>query len=247
LGSKRLLISWSPVTHGGASAFRFQLIPIRRCRYDCGMANVLNRAWWCLPAGVAANLLTIGLFTAQAQSPALSPTELVAKLRQGGYVLVMRHASSPREVPTKEVANADNTKLERQLDEAGRRGAEAMGKALRDLHIPVGEVFTSPTYRALETVKLARLANAKPVAEIGDGGQSMQNVGEAQAAWLRAQAAKAPTSGNTIIVTHMPNIALAFPAWGSVADGETVVLHPDGKRSFDLAGRIKIEEWPQLR
>jgi phosphohistidine phosphatase SixA len=159
----------------------------------------------------------------------------------------MRHASSPREVPTKEVANADNIRLERQLDEAGRTGAEAMGLALRDLRIPVGEVFTSPTYRALETVKLARFANPKPVSELGDGGQSMQNAGEAQAAWLRAQAAKVPASRNTIIVTHMPNIALAFPAWGSVADGETVVLHPDGKGGFDLVGRIKIEEWPQLR
>jgi phosphohistidine phosphatase SixA len=159
----------------------------------------------------------------------------------------MRHASSPREVPAKEVANPDNPKLERQLDEAGRRGAQAIGQALRDLHIPVGEVFTSPTYRALETVKLARLANPKPVPELGDGGQSMQRIGDAEAAWLRARAAEAPVSGNTIIVTHMPNIALAFPAWGSVADGETVVLHPDGKGGVALTGRIKIEEWPQLR
>jgi phosphohistidine phosphatase SixA len=210
------------------------------------MVSVVKRSSWCLPAGIAANLLTIGLFTAQAQSQAVSPAALVAKLRQGGYVLVMRHASSPREVPAKEVANSDNAGMERQLDEAGRRAAAAMGQALRDLHIPVGEVFTSPTYRALETVKLARLANPRPVGELGDGGQSMQKVGEAEAAWLRSRAAIVPVSGNTIIVTHMPNIALAFPAWGSVADGETVVLHPDGKGSFDLTGRIKIDEWPQL-
>ena len=54
-----------------------------------------------------------------------SPNELVKATQSGGYVLVMRHASSPREAPTKEVANTDNTKLERQLDEAGRRGATA--------------------------------------------------------------------------------------------------------------------------
>jgi hypothetical protein len=75
----------------------------------------------------------------------------------------------------------------------------------------------------------------------------MQAAGESQAAWLRSTAAKTPVSGNTIIVTHMPNIALAFPAWGSVADGETVVLHPDGKGSFDLTGRIQIDQWPQQR
>jgi phosphohistidine phosphatase SixA len=206
----------------------------------------MTRSSWCLPAAIAANLFTIGLFTPQAQSQAESPAALVAKLRQGGYVLVMRHASSPREVPAKEAANPDNTKLERQLDEAGRRGAQAMGQTLRDLHIPVGDVFTSPTYRALETVKLARLAHVRPVSELGDGGQSMQSVGEAQAAWLRSSAARIPVSGNTIIVTHSPNIALAFPAVGSVAEGETIVLHPDGKGSFDVTGRIKIEEWAQL-
>src|SRR5687767_12920091 len=73
---------------------------------------------------------------------------LVTALRQGGYVIVMRQASSPREVPTKQTADAGNVKLERQLDEAGRAGSIAMGRALRDLRIPVGEVLTSPTYRA---------------------------------------------------------------------------------------------------
>jgi broad specificity phosphatase PhoE len=76
---------------------------------------------------------------------------------QGGYVLVMRHASSPREAPSKDIANADNTKLERQLDDSGRKGATLMGEAIRALRIPIGIVLTSPTYRAMETVRLARL------------------------------------------------------------------------------------------
>jgi phosphohistidine phosphatase SixA len=159
----------------------------------------------------------------------------------------MRHASSPREVPTAQTANADNPKLERQLDEPGRAGAAAMGQALRDLKIPVGDVFTSPTYRALETVKYARLANATPVAALGDGGQSMQGVAEADAAWLRAKAAEAPARGNTIIVTHMPNLSRAFPAWGAVADGETIVVRPDRKGGDAPIGRVKIEEWSKLR
>jgi hypothetical protein len=46
-------------------------------------------------------------------------------------------------------------------------------------------------------VKFAQLTNATPVAELGDGGQSMQGVTDAQAARLRARAAQAPASGNT--------------------------------------------------
>src|SRR5262245_27986196 len=95
-------------------------------------------------------------------------------LTKGGCVVVMRHASSPREAPDKTAARPDNVNLERELDDVGRKSAAAMGKALHDLRIPVGEVLTSPTYRARETIRLARWANSKPYDELGDGGQSMQ-------------------------------------------------------------------------
>jgi phosphohistidine phosphatase SixA len=137
--------------------------------------------------------------------------------------------------------------MERQLDEAGRAGSAAMGKALRDLKIPVGEVLSSPTYRALETVRLAQLSNPQVHAELGDGGQSMQVVAETQGAWLRERATRLPKGTNTVIVTHMPNIARAFPDWGAVADGEIVVVGQDGKSAARPVGRIKIEEWSRLR
>lgn len=177
----------------------------------------------------------------------LSGTTLVSALRSGGYVIVMRHASSPRETPDKQTANPDNVKLERQLDEAGRAAATAMGRALIDLKIPVAEVLTSPTYRAMETVRLAKLPNPHPHDELGDGGQSMQGASDAQAAWFRHAVSQVPKGTNTIIVTHMPNIARAFPDWGAVADGEAVVLRPDGKGGATIVGRIKIEDWPRLR
>jgi phosphohistidine phosphatase SixA len=179
---------------------------------------------------------------------ARSAEELIGLIRQGGYVLVMRHASSPREAPTREQANPDNLKQERQLDESGRRGAAAMGEALRRLQIPIGDVLTSPAYRAMETVRLARLDRPQAVSELGDGGQSMQDVSEAQGSWLRSRVNEVPGSRNTILVTHQPNLSRAFPDWGSsVADGEIVVLRPDGRGGVAVIGRIPIEEWPRLR
>lgn len=193
-------------------------------------------------------LTMCGVATALLRLDAQAPTSdaLANNLRQSGYVLVMRHASSPRELPTKETANPDNPKLERQLDEAGRKAATAMGEALRVLRIPIGTVLTSPTYRAMETVKFAQLGSPTAVAELGDGGQSMQGVTDAQAAWLRTRVTEVPRSGNTILVTHQPNLSRAFPDWGPVADGETVVLQPDGKGGVAVVGRIPIDEWPRL-
>jgi len=177
----------------------------------------------------------------------LSGSALAKALQSGGFVIVMRHASSPREVPDKRTANPDNVKLERQLDEAGRATSTAMGKAIRELKIPIGDVWTSPTYRAMETVRLAQLPSPHPEAELGDGGQSMQGTSDAQAAWLREKVSHATAGTNTVIVTHMPNLARAFPEWGAVADGEAVVLRPDGKGGASIVGRIKIDEWPRLQ
>ena len=190
-------------------------------------------------------LLIIASVGVRAQSTPVD--EVAGRLRQGGYVLVMRHASSPRDAPTKELANPDNVNVERQLDQGGRDAAVAMGNAIRTLRIPIGTVLTSPTYRARETVRLAGLDSPVSVPELGDGGQSMQQVAQAQAVWLRKTVAVSPRSGYTLVVTHQPNLARAFPDWGSVSDGETVIVRPDGRGGITIVGRIPISEWPRLR
>jgi phosphohistidine phosphatase SixA len=172
---------------------------------------------------------------------------LAPALRQGGYIIVMRHASSPQEAPDAKTANPDNINHERQLDEKGRASAVAMGKALRELKIPIGEIFSSPTYRALETVRLLQLGRPTPVPELGDGGRSMQASAEAQSAWLRKKVEQFPAGTNILIVTHAPNMTRAFPEFTrNLADGEALIFGPDGKGGAALAARVKIEEWPQM-
>lgn len=197
---------------------------------------------------IEASVVAALLFAApSAVAQPLSGRPLVDALRRGGYVLVMRHASSPREAPDERSANRDNVGRERQLDEKGRATATAMGEALRALRIPVGDVMTSPTYRARETVRLASLTNPRPQPELGDGGQSMQGVTPAQTAWLKRKAAEFPRGTNTLLVTHLPNMSAAFPEWtGGLEDGETLVLGPDGKGGATLVARIKIDQWPHL-
>jgi len=158
-------------------------------------------------------------------------------------VIVMRHASSPREAPDKATANPDNTNIERQLDQEGRATATAMGTAIRGLKIPIGAVFSSPTYRALETVRYAQFGKPQAIPELGDNGKSMQGGTEAQAAWLRKQVTELPKGTNTLIVTHMPNMSRAFPdATKGLADGEALVFGPGGT----VLARVKIEDWPKL-
>ena len=208
----------------------------------------VRTARFCLKGLRLIAILAGVLVTGTAQADTLSGTALVTALRQGGYVLVMRHTSSPPTPPTARSAEYDNTKLERQLDETGRSSTQAMGKAIKTLGIPVGEVWSSPTYRALETVRLASLPNPTTAVELGDGGQSMQAISKNQTVWLQAKVAERPHAGtNTIIVTQFPNILEVFGQNSSgLTEGEALIVRPGGAGTDEIVGRVKSEKWPAL-
>jgi hypothetical protein len=87
-------------------------------------------------------LIGVLLFGRAAGEP-LPKAELLASLRHGGLVILMRHASSPRVAPDAAHANRDNVTAERQLDDSGVASARAMGEALHRLHVPIGAVLDS--------------------------------------------------------------------------------------------------------
>lgn len=192
--------------------------------------------WW---------LAVVTLVTAVAsQAQTLSGAALVKALQAGGHVIVMRHASSPSQIPEK--PNSDNVPPERQLDELGRRTATAMGEALRRLKIPIGETLTGPAYRTRETARLLGLPDSRPIAELGEGLTPMQGVSKAQTEWLQKKVRDVPRGTNTVLITHVPNVTAAFPDSPAVDQGEAIVFGPDGKGGTRVVGRIKIDEWPGL-
>jgi phosphohistidine phosphatase SixA len=193
-------------------------------------------------------LLGACLLVAAAALAQPSREELVSALRQGGHVIVMRHASSPRTPPEVADAHPDNTARERQLDAAGRDTAAAMGAALRKLRIPIGEVLSSPTFRAAETVRYLAIEEAVLVPELGDGGDSMQPDREGvRSRWLAERAGRLPPAGtNILVVTHLPNLAGAFGEQASdMGDGEALIIRPKGGVA-NIVGRVPIAEWPLL-
>jgi phosphohistidine phosphatase SixA len=192
--------------------------------------------------------LATSLLTPGALAQRLVGSELVDALKKGGYVIVLRHARSPREAPDERTANPDNTTRERQLDQVGREDAMTIGKAMRELGIPMGTVLTSPTYRARETVRFAGWDNAQVVPELGDRGQSMQGVTDVEGAWLRKRVTQFSPRTNTILVTHLPNITRAFPTEAEgIEDGDALVFGPSPGGAATVIGRIEVGEWRTLK
>ena len=196
-----------------------------------------------LPLAVAVSGLPFGRSDAQ-MMPGLP---LLDGLRKGGYVLVMRHANSPAMPPAKAQADAENVKLERQLDQMGRDTAKAMGESFKRLRIPVGDVISSPTYRARLTSQLAFGVAPKTAPELDEGAEGMaSNADKARVAWLQKAIGVPPAAGkNTILVTHLPNISGAFDI--PAQSGEVLIFRPGGANAATPLARVKIGDWPTLK
>ena len=88
--------------------------------------------------------------------PKADPARLVEQLREGGLVIYFRHSATE----TSGVAEANGVDVsrcdtQRSLTPAGKAQATAIGRAFTALHIPVGEVLSSPFCRCKETAELA--------------------------------------------------------------------------------------------
>ena len=93
------------------------------------------------------------LLTSQAHADPLTAA-LLAQLRQGGFILYFRHSETPNYIDPHE-GNFDDCGQQRNLSKDGRTQARAIGKAFRDLDIPLGLVRSSPFCRSADTARLA--------------------------------------------------------------------------------------------
>lgn len=175
------------------------------------------------------------LMASAGRAQGLEGQALAEALAGGGYVLVMRHASSPRERPSEDEAARGNVNLERQLDEMGRAEMAAMAYAFRVFGLPVGDLLTSPAFRAVESGRYFGFGEEQVVAELGGGGD---------ANWLSAKAGERPAEGNTVMITHGRNLVEAF-GLSDVEAGESLIFNPT-EDGAELVARMTIKDWAEL-
>lgn len=169
-----------------------------------------------------------------AGAPAQADDALWRGLRDGGYVLVIRHATSPG---SGDPANfrLDDCTTQRNLSDGGRAQARRMGETLRAYNVPIGRVLSSRWCRALET---ARLAFGRVEGEPALDQFYKPEEREERTAAVRALIAGAPQNGsNLVLMTHQPNITALTNL--SVEEGEIVVMGMAADKTLAVYGRLK--------
>jgi broad specificity phosphatase PhoE len=192
------------------------------------------------------------LFLAPLDAGAADLGTLVPQLKQGGYVLVIRHGATDDSQKDVYPFVFDDMTKQRQLSEQGRQMARDIGGALKALGIPLGQIYTSQLHRAAETGSLISGAQSIAKSELTDSGAGSATamakptganakVGEA----IRNLVNAAPKpAANNVLVTHKTNIADAFgKEFGNVAEGEAIVLKPNPSGPPTLVDRVQAKEW----
>jgi phosphohistidine phosphatase SixA len=171
-----------------------------------------------------------------ALSDQLSVDTLKQELKNGGYVIYFRHASTtwmgvdkiewPRE-------------RQRLLSEQGIASSKKIGAAFKLLGIPVTEVYASPFARCRDMAEIAFGVVTEKMELLGllsdDEGTN------ARRDYLREQLSSAVEDGNRIIISHSSNIREV--AGISLGEGDSVVLEPKGGSEFNVLGIIPVADW----
>ncbi|USX27653.1 histidine phosphatase family protein [Oxalobacteraceae bacterium OTU3CINTB1] len=149
------------------------------------------------------------------------------RLREGGYVVLMRHAAT---VPG--VGDPENFKLgacatQRNLSDRGREDARRIGAAFRERQVPVSQVLSSRWCRCIDTAQLA-FGRARPETMVDSMFNDDDAARQTKVRALRTYLSTHKEAGNLVLVTHDINIRVLVGE--SLAQGEMVVAlaQPDG-------------------
>jgi broad specificity phosphatase PhoE len=132
------------------------------------------------------------------------------------------------------------------LSEQGREQARQVGESFKKLGIPLGTVYTSKFYRAVETGKLIGTGAVSPTFDVTEGGLVVTPIeNDRRTEALKKMIATAPPAGkNTLIVTHKPNILDALGRdWFDVKEGEASVFRVDASGKPQLIARVQAVDW----
>lgn len=171
----------------------------------------------------------------------------LARLRQGGYALYLRHAPTDNSKPDRLPAvDLNDCNTQRPLTEQGRALATRVGKAIRAARIPIKSIHISPLCRVKDTA-----AAAFPGRQVQIELNLMYtgNLTDVQKAPIVANTRRllvkpvAPGS-NRLLIAHAPNLMDLMGYFPKEAT--LVVFRPRGEAGFDYVASIPPELWTGL-
>ncbi|MFC3460269.1 histidine phosphatase family protein [Massilia haematophila] len=156
------------------------------------------------------------------------------RLRAGEVVVLMRHAATTPGIGDPPGFELGKCATQRNLSEAGRRDARAIGAAFRQRGVHPGAVWSSRWCRCLDTARLA-FDQAKPEPTLDSMFNDDDAASRAKLRELRAKLAARRETSPLVLVTHDVNIRALTGEY--LAQGEMLLAVPRSDR-LEVIGRL---------
>lgn len=177
----------------------------------------------------------------------MATAALLQALRQGGYVLYIRHGATDNSRADHLPVDLGDCDTQRVLSDEGRSSMRLLGQRFRSLGIPVHEVLYSPMCRTRDSALLA--FPDRPRRSEHDLMYSANFTSEQKKPLLvtirRLISTPPPAGSNTVLIAHAPNLADLFGYFVN-PEGTVVILQPRGKGSFEYLASIPPSLWDSL-
>jgi phosphohistidine phosphatase SixA len=207
--------------------------------------TIVSRRTIATLAGACGLVAVLGIASGAA---AAENRDIAQALRNGGYVIVVRHGATFPDQADTDPLNFDNVAAQRNLNDSGKALAKSFGDAIRHVGIPVGKVYTSKYNRAYETAVIAGFKDIEKTADLTEGGLVVSpNENTRRIEAFRKMLGTSPAPGtNTILITHKPNIVDGLGKdLFDVKEGEASVFRYEND-GYALVARIPMDAWPAI-
>jgi len=177
-----------------------------------------------------------------AVDPPLAGPALVAALKHGGLTLYLRHVATDFSQNDERYVQGDCA-TQRNLTDAGRADARAIGREIKRLGLRIGDVLASPYCRTMET---AELIFGRATASAAVRGGPAQAPAERYAE-LRELLSTPPAPGTLRVISSHGNPFRAVTDAGYLVEGEAAVVAPAGANGFRIVARVRKDDWVRLK
>lgn len=177
----------------------------------------------------------------------LATREQLQQLREGGYVIYLRHGTTdgarPDQVPD---VDLNDCATQRPLTEAGRQLMVEVGQAFREARIPLGDIFVSPLCRSRESAEAAfgKRYTVDPLLMYTANLSTVEKRPILENT-RRLLSLPVPAGTNRVVLAHAPNLA-DLMGYFVKPEGTAVIIQPLGDRGFVYVASIPPRRWPEL-
>ncbi len=208
------------------------------------MPRPLHRLFALLLGVIAAFVMYAPVAGAQSATPTeLHGRALLNALAGGGYILYFRHTSTDFGQSDERMTGYEDCATQRNLTDLGRAEARAIGAALTELRIPVGDVLASPFCRTMETATLI-FGRAKATPAVRRGPAQPESPDRYVA--LRELLGTPVRGGTNLAIVSHGNPFRAVAGGPYLAEGEAAVIEPLGNAGFSIIARVRKDGWSAL-